>query len=43
MTINEKIIRLKDIDSNTKFTSIKLRLPKDVYESSSLPMYGIKI
>jgi hypothetical protein len=34
--------KIKDLPKDTPLADVKVRLPKDVYERSSLPMYNLK-
>lgn len=35
-------VKIKDLPQGTNLQGIKVKLPKHIYTSSSLPMYGIK-
>jgi hypothetical protein len=35
-------VKIKDLPQDTNLQGIKVKLPKHIYTSSSLPMYGIK-
>ena len=34
--------RIKDLDKSQNLQTVKVKLPKEVYERSSLPRYGLK-
>ena len=36
------VVKIKDLPKDTNLQGIKVKLPKHIYTSSSLPMYGIK-
>jgi hypothetical protein len=35
-------VKIKDLPQDTNLQNIRVKLPKHIYASSSLPMYGIK-
>jgi hypothetical protein len=35
-------MQIKDLQKDQNLQNIKVKLPKHIYEASSLPMYGIK-
>lgn len=42
MAKKQKVVRIKDLPKETNLQKIKVKLPKEVYEASSLPYYKIK-
>ena len=35
-------VKIKDLPKDTNLQTVKIKLPKNIYNASSLPMYGIK-
>lgn len=40
--MEKTITKIKDLPKETNLQSLKVKLPKEVYKASSLPMYNIK-
>jgi hypothetical protein len=40
--MKKKILKIKDLPKDTNLQNLKVKLPRHIYESSSLPLYKIK-